>query len=70
MLTASRLQRVLFAPLALVQDFCITSKVDVRKCDVGQALTIVLVVVRIHEGFDLGFKIAWQEVVCEQDAVF
>jgi hypothetical protein len=31
---------------------------------------IALVAVRIHEGFDLGFKIAWQEVVCEQDAAF
>jgi hypothetical protein len=31
---------------------------------------IALVVVSIHKGFDLGFKIAWQEVVFEQDAVF
>ena len=44
--------------------------VNIGKCDVVQAFMIALVAVRIHEGFDLGFKIAWQEVVCEQDAAF
>jgi hypothetical protein len=30
---------------------------------------ITLMVVVIDEGFDLGFKITWQEVVFQQDAV-
>ena len=35
-----------------------------------QAFMIALVVVVIHEGFGVSFKITRQEVVFEQDAVF
>ena len=48
----------------------VAPEVDVCRCDVVQALVIALVVVVIHEGFDMSFNITGQEVVFKQDAVF
>lgn len=45
------------------------SEVDVSGRDVVQALMVTMVVVVIDEGLDLGFEIAGQEVVFQQDAV-
>ena len=67
---ASRFERLSFDPFSLLQNGFVTAKVDVGGCDVVQALMVTLVVVVINEGFDLGFKIAGQEVVFQQDAVF
>ena len=47
----------------------VAPEVDVGGCDVAQALVVTLMVVMIDEGFDLGFEIAGQEVVFQQDAV-
>ena len=45
------------------------SEVDVGGCDIAQALMVALVVIMVDKGLDLGFKIARQEVVFQQDAV-
>ena len=59
-----------FDPFPLVENGFVASEVDVRRCDVVQALMITLVIVMIDEGFDLGFEITGQEIVFQQDAVF
>ena len=66
---ASRFERLSFDPFALFQNGFVTAKVDVGGCDVVQALVVALMVVMIDEGSDLGFEIARQEVVFQQDAV-
>ena len=59
-----------FDPFPLLYDYFVTSRVDIRRSDVVQALVITLVAVVIHEGFYMSFKITGQEVVFKQDAVF
>ena len=66
---ASRFECFLFDPFSLFQNGCVTTEVDVGKCDVVQALVVSLVVVVVDEGFDLIFEIAGQEVVFQQNAV-
>jgi len=66
---ASRFKRLLFDPFPLFQNGCVTPEVDICGCDVAQALVKALVVVVVDKSFDLGFKIAGQEVVFQQDAV-
>ena len=66
---AWRFERLSFDPFPLLQDGFVSPEVDVRRCDVVQALVVALMVVVIDEGFDLGFEITGQEVVFQQDAV-
>ena len=66
---ASRFERLSFDPFPLLQNGFVAPEVDVRRCDVVQALVVALMVVVIDEGFDLGFEITGQEVVFQQDAV-
>ena len=58
-----------FDPFSLQQNGLPTSEVDVGRCEVVQALVITLMVVMIDERLNLGFKVAWEEVVVQQDAV-
>ena len=58
-----------FDLLSLFQDLLCAPKVDVGGRQVAQALVVPVVVVVFDEGFDLGFEIAGQEVVLQQDAV-
>ena len=67
---ASRFKRFPFDPFSLFQNCFVASKVDIGRRDVVQALMITLMVVMIHKGFDVSFKITGQEVIFEQDAVF
>ena len=60
---------VLFDLLSLFQDLLCPSEADISRCQVAQALMVSVVVVVRDEGFDLGFEIAGQEVVLQQDAV-
>ena len=46
-----------------------TSKVDISRREVFQALVVSLVIVVTNEGVDLGLKVAGQIVVFQQDAV-
>ena len=47
----------------------VASEIDVGGRDVAQALVVAPVVVLIDEGLDLGFEIARQKVILQQDAV-
>ena len=56
-------------PFALFDDGLGPAEVGVRGCHVIEALVVAAMVVVLDEGLDLGFEIAGQEVVFEQDAV-
>ncbi len=56
-------------PFSLQQDGLAASEVDVSGREIVEALVIAHVVVALDEGLDLGFEIARQEVVLQQDAV-
>ena len=59
-----------FDASAFCEDCLRSAEVDVRRCDVFDALMIADVIVMFDEGADLAFEIAGQVVVIEQDAVF
>lgn len=67
---ASRFERLLFDRFPWFQNGPVTPEVDVSGCDGVQNLAVSLLIVVISEGFDLGFKIAWQEVVSNKVRVF
>ena len=56
-------------PFSLQQDGLAASEVDVGGREIVEALVIARVVVALDEGRDLGFEIARQEVVLQQDSV-
>jgi hypothetical protein len=66
---ASRFDGISFDPFSLIKDSFIAPEVDVSGRDVVEALMVTLVVVMIDQGFNLGLKITWQEVVFQQDTV-
>ena len=53
----------------LGEDCFVPAEVGVRWRHVAQAFMVALVVIVFDEGLDLGFKVAGQEVVFEQDVV-
>ena len=58
-----------FDPFSLFHDGGCSAEVGVCRRYVAQAFVIALVVVMLHERFDLGLQVLWQEVVFQQDAV-
>jgi hypothetical protein len=56
-------------PFTLFDDGWCPAEVDVCRRHIIQALVVTLVVVVLDESLDLGFEVAGQEVVLEQDAV-
>ena len=58
-----------FDPFPFDEDGLATSEVDVGRCQVAQALVVSQMIVVGDEGADLGFEVARQVVVFEQDAV-
>jgi hypothetical protein len=52
------------------QDGFAAPKVDISWGQVADALVVAMVVVMVDEGGDGGFKLPFEEVVFEQDAVF
>ena len=58
-----------FDPFSFQQDGLAASEVDVGRRQVAQALVVAPVIVVLDEALDLGFEIAGQVVVLEQDAV-
>src|SRR4051812_20619428 len=56
-------------PLSLQQNGLAAPEVDVGGREIVEALVIAPMIVVLDEGCDLGFEIAWQEVVFEQDAI-
>src|SRR5947207_11027924 len=57
-------------PFSFGQDGWAASEVDVGRGKIVDALVIAAVVVVVDEGRDLGFEVAGQEVVFQQDAGF
>ena len=57
-------------PFAQFDDCRSPAEVGVGRRHVGQALVVSLVIVVLDEGLDVGFEVAGQEVVFQQDAVF
>src|SRR5947207_5047691 len=57
-------------PFSLGQDGWAASEVDVGRGEIVDALVVAAVVVVVDEGRDLGFEIAGQEVVFQQDGPF
>ena len=52
-----------FDPFSFCQDGRAASEVDVGRGEIVDALVVSAVVVVGDEGLDLGFEVAWQEVV-------
>ena len=69
MLQAPMFDGLSLDPFTLFDDGWRPAEVGVGGRHVVQALVVTLVVVVLDEGLDLGFKVAGQEVVLEQDAV-
>lgn len=56
-------------PFSLQQDGLASAEVDVGGCEIVEALVVSPMIITVDEGCDLGFEIARQEVVLQQDAV-
>ena len=69
MVQASVLDGLSFDPFSFKQDGLAASEVDVGRGEIGDALVVSQVIVVGDEVADLGFEIARQIVVLEQDAV-
>lgn len=70
MLQASMFDGLALDGFALFDDGWRPAEVGISGCHVLQALVIALVVVMVDEGLDLAFKVAGQEIVLQQNAVF
>ncbi len=70
MLQAPMFDGLSFDPFALFDDGRCPAEVGVSGRHVTEAFVVSAVIIMVDEGLDLGFKIARQEVVFEQDAVF
>jgi hypothetical protein len=66
---ASVLDGLSFDPFSFQQDGLAAPEVDVSRGEVGDGLMVSQVIVVGDEGGDLGFEIAGQIVVLQQDAV-
>ena len=69
MLQAPMFDSLSLDPFALADDGRSPAEVGVGRCHIVQALMIAPMVVVFDERFDLGLKVAGQEVVLQQDAV-
>ena len=56
-------------PFSLQQDGLAAPEVDVGRRKIVEALMIAPMIIALDEGCDLGFEIARQEVVLQEDAV-
>ena len=69
MLQSSLSDGVAFDPFSLQKDGLGSAEVDVGRCEVLQAFMVTPVIVVVDEARDLGFEIAGQVIVLEQNAV-
>ena len=69
MLQASVVNGLSLDPLSFCQDIGAAPEVDVGWGEIVDTLVVTAAIVVIDEGGDLGFEIAWEEVVFQQDAV-
>ena len=56
-------------PFSFDQNGLAAAEVDVGRRQIADALVIAPVIVVSDEGLDLGFEIAWEVIVFEQDTV-
>src|SRR6188472_230784 len=66
---ASALDGLSFDPFSFKQDCLASAEVDIGRGEIGDALVVSQVIVVSDEVADLGFEIARQIIVLEQDAV-
>lgn len=66
MVQAAGFNRSVLYVFSPFNDGCATPEVGVGGCDVADALVASMIVVMIHEGGDLVFKVTGQEVVFQQ----
>jgi len=69
MLQASLLDGLSFDPFSLQEDGLAAAEVDIGRCEIVEALVIAPVIVVVDERPDLGFEIARQVVVLQEDPV-
>ena len=69
MLQASVVNGLSLDPLSFCQDIGAAPKVDVGWGEIVDALVVTAAIVVVDEGGDLGFEIAREEVVFQQDEV-
>jgi hypothetical protein len=69
MLQSSLSHGVAFDPFSLQKDGRGSAEVDVGRCQVLQAFMVTPVIIVLDEARDLGFEIAGQVIVLEQNAV-
>jgi hypothetical protein len=69
MLQAPSLERLAFGPFSLQQDGRAAPEVDIGRREVAEAFVVAAVIVVADEVIDLGFEVARQIVVLQQDAV-
>ena len=69
MLQAPQFDGLSLDPFSLQQDGLAAAEVDVGGGEIVEALMIAAMIVALDEGSDLGFEIAREEVVLQQDAV-
>ena len=70
MVQASVLDGLVFDASPFSQDGFAAPEVDISWGEVADALVVAVVVVVVDEGRDGGFKLSFEEVVFQQDAVF
>ena len=69
MLQAPQFDSASLDPFSLQQDGLASAEVNVGRREIVEALVVALIVIALDEGLDLGFEIAWEKVVLQQDAV-
>ena len=69
MLQAPMFDGLSLDPFALFDDGRCPAEIGVGGRHIGQALVVSLMIMVFDEGLDLGFEIAGQKVVLQQDAV-
>ena len=70
MLQAAVLDCRFLDPFPFSDDSFVPAEVDVRRRNVAQTFMVTLGVIILDEGSDLTFKITWQIIIFQQDAVF
>ena len=68
-LQASMFDGLSLDPFALFEDSFGSAEVGVGGCHIVEALVVAPMVIVLDERLYLGLKVAWQEVIFQQDAV-
>ena len=69
-LQASILNGLLLDILSLFQDLVSSAEVDIRRCEIAEALVVSAIVIMVDKCADLSVQVFRKEVIFEQDPVF